>query len=48
MREPAAPVLVEPSRCLHHAVERQVVENNDFSYLTSPSANSVLLLVKVA
>jgi hypothetical protein len=29
VREAAAAVLVGPARCLHHAIERQVVEHND-------------------
>jgi hypothetical protein len=28
----AAAVLVGPARCLHHAIERQVVEHNDFAH----------------
>src|SRR5205823_9022509 len=34
----AAPVLVGAARCLHGAVERDVVEDNDFAHLALPSA----------
>src|SRR5215213_3077287 len=35
MLEAAAGVLTSPTRCLHHAIERQVLDHNNFTHLSS-------------